>query len=85
MATAQLNMKFQETFLEKIKDYALDNGYMSIQELIREAVRDKIEQPRELRDEYFTYLQHNEEANTFSSIEDSKKKIEKLRKRVNMP
>ena len=56
MATTQINMKFQERFMEKMKGYANEHGYMSIQELVREAVRDKIDTQYEVREEYLEFL-----------------------------
>ena len=40
--TVQINMKFQENFFELAKEYAERKGYMSVQELVRDALREKI-------------------------------------------
>ncbi|MFW6285758.1 MAG: hypothetical protein ACOC16_01145 [Nanoarchaeota archaeon] len=82
MAT-QINLKFQDNFFDLAKDYADSRRYMSIQEFIREAVRKKIFDNLEIRDEYKKVLD-SKEANTFSSIEDSKKFMNKLRKRAKL-
>ena len=79
MATSQLNMKFQDTFMEKMKHYASEHGYMSIQELVREAVRDKIDTQYEVREEYLEFLRTNKDANTFLSEEESKKFMDEMR------
>lgn len=79
--TTQVNLKFQEDFFDLAKDYADSRGYMSIQEFIREAVRDKIFDNLELRNEYKKVLE-SKEANTFSSVKDSKEFMNKLRERA---
>ena len=84
MVTTQLNMKFQNSFLERVKGYAQDHGYMSIQELIREAVRDKIEEEFEVREEYIEFLKTNKEANTFSSVKESEEFDKLMRKRAQL-
>lgn len=81
--TTQINLKFQDNFFDLAKNYADSRGYMSIQEFIREAVRDKIFDDLEIRDEYKKILQ-SKEANTFSSVKDSKRFIEELRERANL-
>ncbi|MFT4310942.1 MAG: ribbon-helix-helix domain-containing protein [Candidatus Woesearchaeota archaeon] len=84
MATTQLNMKFQDSFLEKVKGYAQEHGYMSIQELVREAVRDKINEKYEVRDEYIDFLHTHKQANTFSSAKESKAFMNKMRKKAEL-
>ena len=81
--TTQVNLKFQDSFFDLTKDYADSRGYLSVQEFIREAVRDKIFDDLEIREEYKKVLD-SEEANTFSSIEDSKKFMDKLRERAKL-
>lgn len=80
---SQVNLKFQDDFYTMTKDYANSRGYMSIQEFIREAVRDKIFDELEVSEEYKKVLQ-SEEANTFNSIEDSKKFHEELKKKAGL-
>jgi len=84
MVTTQLNLKFQDTFLDKVKGYAQKHGYMSIQELIREAVRDKIDADFEVRDRYVEFLKTNKDANTFSSIAKSKQFMDEMRKKAGL-
>ncbi|MFT4343302.1 MAG: hypothetical protein ACMXYE_00985 [Candidatus Woesearchaeota archaeon] len=84
MATSQLNMKFQDTFMEKIKHYANEHGYMSIQELVREAVRDKINTQYEVREEYLEFLRTNKDANTFLSEEESQEFEKLMRERAKL-
>ena len=81
--TTQINLKFQDSLFELAKNYTDSRGYMSIQEFIREAVRDKIFDNLEVREEYKKVLQ-SKEANTFSTVEDSKKFITKLRERAKL-
>ena len=79
--TTQINLKFQDNFFELAKNYADSRAYMSIQELVREALREKIFDDLELNENYKEVLK-NKEANTFSSVEDSKKFIDSLRERA---
>ena len=79
--TTQINLKFQDNFFELAKNYADSRGYMSIQELVREALREKIFDDLELNENYKEVLK-SKEANTFSSVEDSKKFIDSLRERA---
>ena len=66
MAT-QINLKFQDDFFKLAKSYADSRGYMSIQELVRDALREKIFDDLEVRDEYKRVLQ-SKEASRFTSI-----------------
>ena len=79
----QINLKFQDNFYELIKEYAEKKGYMSIQELVREALRDKIFDNMEIKNEYKQVLE-SKEANTFSSVGDSKEIMNKLRERAKL-
>lgn len=79
--TTQINLKFQDDFLELARDYAVSRGYMSVQELVREALREKIFEDLEIQSEYKKVLA-SKEANTFSSIKNSKKFMDKLRKKA---
>ena len=81
VASTQVNLRLGNNFLDTIKAYAQDHGYISIQELIREAIREKIADDLELRPEYKKKLL-SKEANTFLSVEESKKFLEDLKKRV---
>jgi hypothetical protein len=79
----QINLKFQDDFFELTKKYANSRGYMSVQELVRESLRDKIFEDLEVREDYKEVLK-SKEANTFSSIKDSKEFINKLKKKANL-
>ena len=81
--TTQINLKFQDDFYELTKDYAYAKGYMSIQELVREALRDKIFDDLEVRDEYKKVLE-SDEANTFLSEEESEEFHEELKKKAGL-
>lgn len=77
----QINLKFQEDFYELAKNYAQARGYMSVQELAREALRDKIFENMDLQEDYKKVLE-GKEANTFRSEQDSKTFIDSLRKKA---
>lgn len=79
--TTQINLKFQDNFFELAKDYADSRGYMSIQELVRDALREKIFDNLEIKEEYKEVLR-SKEANTFNSIENSKKFMNELRNKA---
>ena len=79
--TTQVNLKFQDNFFNMAKDYAESKGYMSVQEFIREAVRDKLFDDLEIKEEYKEVLK-SKEANTFSNVEDSKRLMENLREKA---
>jgi len=81
--TTQINLKFQDDFFELAKGYANSRGYMSIQELVRDALREKIFDDLEVRDEYKVVLQ-SKEANTFLSEEESEKFHDEMRKKAGM-
>lgn len=80
---SQVNLKFQDDFYTMTKDYASSRGYMSIQEFIREAVRDKIFDELEVSEEYKKVLQ-SKEANTFLSEEESEKFHEELKRKAGL-
>lgn len=77
----QINLKFQDDFYDLTKEYANSRGYMSIQELVRDALREKIYDDLDLREEYKQVL-NSDDANSFSSVEHSKNYIESLRKKA---
>ncbi|MFW6014521.1 MAG: hypothetical protein ACOCZQ_03015 [Nanoarchaeota archaeon] len=82
MAT-QINLKFKDDFFEMAKDYADRRGYMSVQELVRDALRDKIFDDLEVRESYKKILK-SKDANTFLGEVESKKFNEKMRKKAGM-
>lgn len=67
--TTQINLKFQSSFFNLVKEYAELKGYMNVQELIREALRDKLFDNNDLRPERKTVLK-SKDANSFSSKRD---------------
>ena len=77
----QINLKFQDNFFETAKTYAKAKGYISVQELVREALRDKIFEDLEVREEYKEVLRSND-ANTFLSEEESKTFHEEMKKKA---
>lgn len=80
---SQINLKFQDNFFGSIKEYADSRGYMSIQELVREAIRDKIFNELEIKKEYIEKLK-SKEANTFLSEKESEKLHNKLKKKAGL-
>ncbi|MCB9370727.1 hypothetical protein H6501_03960 [Candidatus Woesearchaeota archaeon] len=75
----QVNLKFQDSFYELAMEYVEKKGYMNIQELLRESLREKIFENSEIRTEYKKVLA-SQEANTFHNFEKSKKILDKMRK-----
>lgn len=80
-ASTQLNLRLTNSFLDTVKTYADTNGYLSIQELIRETLRERILDTLEYRPEFVKEML-SKEANTFLSKEESKEFLEELKKRV---
>ncbi|MFT7615261.1 MAG: hypothetical protein ACI8Y7_000064 [Candidatus Woesearchaeota archaeon] len=76
--TTQLNLKFQDNFFLLAQEYANLKGYMSVQELIREALREKIFDELDVKPEYSKILR-SKEANTYYSKKESLKQLEKLK------
>jgi hypothetical protein len=68
--TTQINLRFSEELLETAKGYAKNNGYLNLQEFIREVVRDKVYDDLEVREEYLEVLK-SKDANTFISDEEA--------------
>jgi len=64
--TSQINLRFPDELLTNAKNFAQSNGYINIQEFIRETVREKIYDNAEIREEYKKILQ-SKKANTFIS------------------
>ncbi|MFP4402218.1 MAG: hypothetical protein ACLFPL_03210 [Candidatus Nanoarchaeia archaeon] len=80
--TTQINLKFQDNFYKLTEQYAESKGYMSVQELVREALRDKIFEDMDVRKEYRESLESND-ATTFLSEEDSETFLEELKQKSN--
>ena len=77
--TTQINLKFKDEFFELAKNYADKRGYMNVQELVREALREKIFDDLDVREDYKKVLK-SKDANTFLGEAESKKFHEKMRK-----
>jgi hypothetical protein len=63
--TTQINLRVTEEFLSDAQRYADDHGYLSVQEFLRDAARDKLYR---VRDEYRARLE-SEDARTLSDDE----------------
>lgn len=81
--TTQINLKFQDGFFKLAQEFAQERGYMNIQELAREAIREKIFDNLEVSEEYKKRLQ-SKEANTFLSAKESKDFHKKLKKKAGL-
>ncbi len=76
--TTQINLRLPEKILIAVQSYTNKHGFSSIQEMIKETIREKIFEP-ELRPEYIKRLkaiQKEGYGETFSSILQLRKKIE---------
>jgi hypothetical protein len=76
--TTQINIRLSQDFLDQAREYARLKGYLNVQEFFRESAREKLFENNEIRSDYIKKLK-SKEANTFSSLDDSKKFIENLR------
>lgn len=81
--TTQINIKFQDDFYALTKNFADSRGYMSIQELIREALRDKIFDELELHPDLHKHLL-SKEATTFIGQEETEKLFHEIRKKAGL-
>ena len=68
--STQINVRISEDFLEQAKEYAKNNGFLNVQEFMREAAREKIFDSVKVREEYLERL-HSKEASSFLSDEES--------------
>ncbi|MGE0793227.1 MAG: hypothetical protein AB7V77_03565 [Candidatus Woesearchaeota archaeon] len=75
--TTQINLRLDEDFLEKAKQYAKIKGFLNVQEFFREAAREKLFDD-EIREDYLKKL-HSQEATTFLSIKDTEEFHKKLK------
>lgn len=67
--TTQINLRISEDFLKKAKDYAKKQGYLNVQEFIREATRQKLFEDSEIKKEYLETLYSKEAVNFLSDKE----------------
>ncbi len=80
MAT-QISLRISEDFFQQAKHYAKNNGFLNIQEFIREAAREKIFNNLEIRQEYLERL-NSTEATTFLSDSESNEFEKELNERA---
>ena len=81
--TTQINIRVSEDFLEDARNYAKNNGYLNIQEFIREAAREKIYEQNEVRKEYLERL-NSKDATTFLSDKEADEFDKELEKRAKL-
>ena len=68
--TTQINLRLTKDFFEQAKQYAKIHGFLNVQELFREAAREKIYGDVELRTEYLQKL-NSKDAKTFLSDKEA--------------
>jgi hypothetical protein len=81
MVATQINLRVNEDFLEQAKQYAKNNGFLSVQEFFREAAREKLFDSSEIKKDYLKRLQ-SKEANTFLSDKEAEEFENELNKRA---
>jgi metal-responsive CopG/Arc/MetJ family transcriptional regulator len=81
--TTQINLRFPDELLVNAKDYAQNHGYLNIQEFIRDAIREKVYEDMEVRDDYLSRLQ-SKEATTFISDKEADELDRQLEKQANL-
>jgi metal-responsive CopG/Arc/MetJ family transcriptional regulator len=81
--TTQINLKITEELMKDVEEYSKENGYLNIQELVRTALREKIYDNYEIRQEYRKILE-SDEAKNFKNVKESKKIIDKLREKAGL-
>jgi len=81
--TTQINLRVSEDFLNNAKNYAKNNGYLNIQEFIREAAREKIYEELEIKDEYLERL-NSDSVTSFLSDKETKEFDKELERRAKL-
>lgn len=81
--TKQLNLKISKKLLDEVELYSGEFGYNNAQELIREAIRDKIYGSDIVRIDYLERLFTDREFQTSIGREQSVIELEELKKRAN--
>ncbi len=76
--STQINLRVSDEFLKNARKYAKRQGYLNVQEFIREAAREKL---YEVRSEYLQVLESSE-ANEFLSEQETSKIQRKLKKKA---
>ena len=69
--TTQINLRITDSFLKQARTYAKNNGFLNVQEFFREAVREKLFEQPQVREDYVKRLKSTE-ANSFLSDKESK-------------
>jgi len=77
--TTQMNLRLSEDFFKRAKHYAKIHGFLNVQELFREAAREKIFD--DIRTDYLERL-NSKEASTFLSDKDTKEFEKEVQKRA---
>lgn len=81
-STKQLNLKISNNLMEKIEVYSEEFGYNNAQELIREAIRDKIFGSDNVRSDYLERLFTDSEFQTSIGKKQSIFELNELQKRI---
>lgn len=81
-SSKQLNLKISQQLYEEAHSYSKQFGYTNIQELIKEAIRDKVFE-KALRNEYVEEILENPNFQESIGREKSAKSLEKLKQRAN--
>ena len=81
-STKQLNLKISSKLISEVEIYSEEFGYNNAQELIREAIRDKIYGSDNVRSEYLEKLFTDKEFHTSIGREQSVMELEKLQERI---
>jgi hypothetical protein len=82
ISTKQLNLKLSNKLMNEIDLYLNEFGYNNAQELIREAIRDKIYGSDNVRTEYLEKLFTDKDFYTSIGEKQSLIELEKLKKRI---
>ncbi len=81
--TKQLNLKISKKLLDEVELYSREFGYNNAQELIREAIRDKIYGSDIVRADYLERLFTDKEFQISIGREQSLIELDKLKSRAN--
>lgn len=80
--TRQLNLKISKKLLDEVELYSNEFGYNNAQELIREAIRDKIYRVDIVRIDYLEKLFNDKDFQNSIGREQSLIELEELKKRA---
>ena len=76
--TKQINFKMPQNLHEMASDYCEQYGYTNIQELLRESLREKIFDDRELNPEYVKKMLEYQKNPEYLGTEESEKLLKEL-------